>query len=180
MTPADANLCRHMLYSGYKLDTPAVVRYPRGSGVDVPIDTDMQDIPIGKAKIMRQGKNIALLAFGPMLHSALNIAEHFDATVVDMRFVKPLDTDCFDLLAQTHTQLVTLEDNVTAGGAGSAVLEYLASTGQSKPTLLIGYPDHFIAQGTPDQVYDALALSPEKIKGRIEAFMLKHREAEMA
>ncbi len=172
MVPSDENECRQMLFTGYQLDTPAVVRYPRGEGIGAVTIHEMESLDLGKARVVREGQGkVAMLAFGPMVHLALEIATQWDATVVDMRFVKPLDTACIDRIVHQHTHIVTLEDNVIQGGAGSAVLEYLAICHQQRPTLLIGYPDHFITQGNVEAVYQSLDLTGPQIKQRVETFL---------
>ncbi len=127
MAPADENECRQMLYTGITLDGPSAVRYPRGTGPGVAIETEMKALPVGKAEVRRRGKGIALLAFGTMVPVAEEVAEKLDATVVNMRFVKPLDEDIVLSMAKSHAALVTLEDNAVMGGAGSAVGECLAA-----------------------------------------------------
>src|SRR5690606_38254662 len=129
MAPADENECRQMLYTGFLLDGPAAVRYPRGTGPGVAIESAMTALPIGKGELRRSGRRVAILAFGTVLQAALDAAETLDATVVNMRFVKPLDAARVAEMAQRHELLVTVEDNVIAGGAGSAVAESLAAQG---------------------------------------------------
>src|SRR5690606_7269872 len=138
-----------MLYTGYIHEGPAAVRYPRGSGTGVVPDAEMQVLALGKGIIRRQGnpvagQRVALLAFGAPLSQALQAAEALDATVADMRFVKPLDHGLVAQLARQHDVLVTLEDNAIQGGAGSAVLESLAAAGLSVPVLTLGIPDRYI------------------------------------
>lgn len=154
MTPADENECRRMLDTALACGAPAAVRYPRGSGPGAAIAHDVQTLPIGRGEIRRQGRagagrRIALLAFGSMLAPALAAAEEFDATVANMRFVKPLDAELVRELARTHDALVTVEENVVMGGAGSAVLEALAAGGCAAPVLQLGLPDHFVDHGDP-------------------------------
>ncbi len=149
MTPADENECRQMLYTAFQLDTPAAVRYPRGSGPGVQIQQEMQTIPLGKGEIRRQGKQIALLAFGSMLTPCLEAGDELDATVVNMRFVKPLDQELVATLAAEHELLVTIEENTIMGGAGSAVMESLSSLDKNVRLLQLGLPDSFIDQGDP-------------------------------
>ncbi|MFK4754468.1 1-deoxy-D-xylulose-5-phosphate synthase [Oceanobacter antarcticus] len=154
MTPSDENECRQMLYTGYQHEGPAAVRYPRGSGAGVEPEQTMTALPLGEGRVLRQsaavaGKRVALLAFGAPLSTALGIAAQLDATVADMRFVKPLDDTLVASLAASHDLLVTLEENATAGGAGSAVLESLASAGLSVPVLLSGLPDRYIEHANP-------------------------------
>ncbi len=147
MAPADENECRQMLYTGFQLDRPCAVRYPRGKGPGVPVQQEMYALPIGKAELRRQGKGIALLAFGSMVGVAEAVAEVIDATVVNMRFVKPLDEELVARLACSHKRLVTLEENVVAGGAGSAVNECLAARGIVLPVRNLGLPDRFVEHG---------------------------------
>jgi 1-deoxy-D-xylulose-5-phosphate synthase len=153
MAPADENECRSMLYTAYSLDTPSAVRYPRGAGPGVTIEKEMRALPIGKGELRREAgqstRRIALLAFGSMLHPALAAAEEIDATVANMRFVKPLDVELCVALARTHECLVTIEENAVAGGAGSAVAETLAAHGIAVPLLQLGLPDAFIDHGDP-------------------------------
>src|ERR1700746_2131361 len=149
MAPADENECRQMLYTATTLDCPASVRHPRGSGPGVPVVSEMSVLPLGKAKLRREGKSgLALLAFGALLAPAAAIAEAFDATLVNMRFVKPLDEELILQLATRHRALVTIEENAVLGGAGSAVVELLAAEGMSLPLLQLGIPDQFIAHGS--------------------------------
>ncbi len=155
MAPADENECRQMLYTGFQLKQPAAVRYPRGTGPGTPVEPEMQALPIGKAEWRRQGQGIAILAFGAMVAPALEVAERLDASVLNMRFVKPLDTELVQEVAQTHELLVTAEDNVIAGGAGSAVSECLAAQGLAVPILHHGLPDRFVEHGSRnDQLHD--------------------------
>jgi len=152
MTPADENECRQMLYTAFQMKTPSAVRYPRGTGPGVEIEQEMRTIPIGCGEIRRQGKRIALLAFGSMLAPCLEAAEVLNATVANMRFVKPLDHALIESLAAEHELLVTVEENTVMGGAGSAVLEYLASRGIVVHVAQLGLPDSFIDQGDPKQM----------------------------
>jgi 1-deoxy-D-xylulose-5-phosphate synthase len=154
MAPADENECRQMLFTAFQMNTPAAVRYPRGSGPGIEVKKDMTALPVGKGEIRRQGKKIALLskkvailAFGSMLNVSLEAAEELDATVANMRFVKPLDDDLVAKLADGHDLLVTIEENVIEGGAGSAVLESLQRQGIKAAVLLLGLPDRFIDHG---------------------------------
>ena len=144
MAPSDENETRKMLYTGYMYPGPAAVRYPRGTGTGVLIDEEMQLIDIGKAVVRRQGQQVAILCFGVLLEAGLKAAEALDATVVDMRFVKPLDMELIDQLVDQHELLVTVEDNAIQGGAGGAVSEYLNSVGITMPLLQLGLPDAFI------------------------------------
>ena len=160
MTPADENECRQMLYTAFQMDTPVAVRYPRGSGPGVTPQAEMQALPIGKGEVRRESggaeRKVAILAFGPMLAPALKAAETLDATVANMRFVKPLDEALVLDLAQRHALFVTVEENVVAGGAGSAVIEALERNKATVPVLQMGLPDRFIDQGDPGlQIADA-------------------------
>jgi 1-deoxy-D-xylulose-5-phosphate synthase len=152
MTPSDENECRQLLSTAYYSGHPSAVRYPRGSGVGAEVSATLDPLPMGKAHIRRHSsapsdQRIMILAFGTLLHPALVVAERLDLTVVDMRFVKPLDEELLKRLAQTHSGVVTIEEGVIQGGAGSACLEYLASQGISIPTLHLGLPDQFIDHG---------------------------------
>ncbi len=150
MAPADENECRQMLYTAFQMSTPVAVRYPRGTGPGVPVQKEMTALPIGCGEVRRQGKGgIAILAFGSMLAPALEAAAEFDATVANMRFVKPLDEQLVSDLARTHLMLVTIEENVIMGGAGSAVIEALQRHRIIAPVLQLGLPDKFIEQGDP-------------------------------
>ena len=147
MTPSDENECRQMLYTALQLDTPSAVRYPRGKGPGVLVCNEMQALPIGRGVVRREGKRVAILAFGSMLTPALVAGEQLDATVADMRFVKPLDAELVQRLANEYDLLVTVEENVVMGGAGSAVAECLAQLTLQTPLLQLGLPDRFIEQG---------------------------------
>jgi 1-deoxy-D-xylulose-5-phosphate synthase len=153
MTPADEDECRQMLYTAFTLDAPTAVRYPRGTGPGVPVQREMRALAIGKGELRHESKRraqrIAILAFGSMLHPALAAAEAIDATVANMRFVKPIDTELAVWLAKTHDYLVTVEENVVAGGAGSAVAEALAERNIVVPMLHLGLPDAFVDHGDP-------------------------------
>jgi 1-deoxy-D-xylulose-5-phosphate synthase len=152
MVPADENECRQMLYTAFQLDSPTAVRYPRGTGPGVAIKQEMQAIPLGKGEIRRQGTRVALLVFGTMLSPSLAAGEELDATVVNMRFVKPLDQELITTLAAEYELLVTIEENTIMGGAGSAVLEYLTSQGKNINLLQLGLPDSFLDQGDSAQM----------------------------
>ncbi len=151
MAPPDENECRRMLQTAYEHPGPAMVRYPRGSGPGVPVETDIEVLPMGKAELRRQGRGAALLAFGTLLASALEAAKTLDASVVNMRFVKPLDEGLILEMARTHRLLVTLEENVVAGGAGSAVAELLAREGVEVRCLHLGLPDRFLDQASQQE-----------------------------
>jgi 1-deoxy-D-xylulose-5-phosphate synthase len=152
MVPADEDECRQMLYTAFRMETPAAVRYPRGSGPGVAVRHEMTALPHGRGEIRRHGgatPKIAILAFGSMLAPSLAAAETLDATVANMRFVKPIDDALVAQLAGAHDLLVTVEENVVMGGAGSAVLESLQRQGLTPPVLQLGLPDRFIDQGDP-------------------------------
>jgi 1-deoxy-D-xylulose-5-phosphate synthase len=171
MAPADENECRQMLYTAVSLDQPAAVRYPRGRGPGVAVQQTMQALPVGRAESRRRGgSGLALLAFGTMVTPAAVIAEAFDATLVNMRFVKPLDEALVATVAAEHRAIVTLEENVVAGGAGSAVLEHLQRIGASIPVLQIGVPDGFVEHGTREDNLTAAGLDLPSIKAVIDHF----------
>lgn len=149
MTPADENECRMMLSTAFKLDTPSAVRYPRGTGPGVEVQKHLNTVLVGKGEVRRKGGKVAILAFGSMLTPALQAADQLDATVANMRFVKPLDEELVLQLANTHDLLVTVEENTIQGGAGSAVAECLARHGIATPVLHLGLPDVFLEQGEP-------------------------------
>ena len=169
MTPSDENECRQMLYTGYLHQGPAAVRYPRGSSQsDAPVSSEMQTLELGKGRIVREGKGTAILAFGTLLHAAKAAAEALDATLVDMRFVKPMDEALVLSLAASHDHFVTIEDNAIMGGAGSAVNELLMRNKQCKPVLNLGLPDRFVEQGTQQEIYALLGLDETGIQRSIE------------
>jgi 1-deoxy-D-xylulose-5-phosphate synthase len=157
MTPSDENECRQMLYTGVTLERPAAVRYPRGSGPGVRIEETMSALPLGRGEIRREGRSgLLILAFGTVLASCMTIADRLDATLVNMRFVKPLDEDLVRRLAATHERIVTVEENAVAGGAGSAVSECLDAAGIVRELHRIGIPDRFIEHGSRE---DCLAMA---------------------
>ncbi|MBV8495522.1 MAG: 1-deoxy-D-xylulose-5-phosphate synthase, partial [Gammaproteobacteria bacterium] len=161
MAPADENECRQMLYTASTLAGPTIVRYPRGTGPGVAVAAEMSALPVGKAQLRREGKSgLALLAFGTLVAPAAQIAETLDATLVNMRFVKPLDEELIVALATRHQALVTLEENATQGGAGSAVGELLAAEGLQVALLQVGIPDRFIEHGSRDGCLAAAGLDP--------------------
>ena len=149
LTPSDENECRQALYTAFLQDHPVAVRYPRGSGAGVAVQAEMTALPFGKGEVRRRGSRTAILAFGTVLYPALVAGEALDATVVNMRFAKPLDEELILELARTHDCLVTVEEGCVQGGAGSAVLETLAREGVQKPVLNLGLPDVFIDHGDP-------------------------------
>jgi 1-deoxy-D-xylulose-5-phosphate synthase len=152
MTPSDENECRQMLYTAFQMNSPSAVRYPRGVGTGVAPIKEMKVLQIGLGEICRKGEKIAILAFGSMLKPSLEAAEELNATVANMRFVKPLDDDLILSLAANHSLLVTVEENTIMGGAGSAVLESLGNKGIAASILQLGLPDIFIDQGDPTQM----------------------------
>jgi 1-deoxy-D-xylulose-5-phosphate synthase len=163
MAPSDENECRQMLYTAFALDGPSAVRYPRGAGPGAELQHQMAVLPIGRGEVRREGKRVAILAFGSMLKPALEAAAEMNATVANMRFVKPLDNDLVFRLATTHELIVTVEENVAAGGAGSAVAEALAAGGIAVPVLTLGLPDHFVEHGDSQQLLVDCELDGEGI-----------------
>jgi 1-deoxy-D-xylulose-5-phosphate synthase len=159
MTPADENECRQMLYTGTTLSCPSAVRYPRGTGPGVPVVAEMTALPVGRGQMRREGRSgLAILVFGTLLDSARKIAERLDATLVNMRFVKPLDDALVIGVAARHRAIVTIEENAIMGGAGSAVGEVLAAAGVQIPMLQLGIPDRFIEHGSRDTCLAAAGL----------------------
>jgi 1-deoxy-D-xylulose-5-phosphate synthase len=180
MAPADENECRQMLYTATTVSGPSAVRYPRGTGPGVPLVEEMTPLPIGKAQVRREGRSgLAVLVFGTLLDSALKIADRLDATVVNMRFIKPMDEDLVISIATRHRALITIEENSTIGGAGSAVGELLASEGVLIPFLQLGIPDRFIEHGSRDSCLVAAGLDPAGLTSSIERWWaLQTRERE--
>jgi 1-deoxy-D-xylulose-5-phosphate synthase len=170
MAPADENECRQMLYTGFIHQGPAAVRYPRGKGPGVAVAQTMTALPIGRGEIRRQGSKIAILAWGSMVAPALKAAESLGATVANMRFVKPLDEALIRELADRHEVLVTVEENVVAGGAGSAVNQFLQAQRILMPVLNLGLPDAFVEQGTREELLALCGLDAQGIANSIEAF----------
>ncbi|WP_292757952.1 1-deoxy-D-xylulose-5-phosphate synthase [Methylophaga sp. UBA2689] len=170
MTPSDENECRQMLTTGYHHNGPAAVRYPRGCGNGTAIEPQLDSLPICKAQTCRTGKKIAILAFGTLLHAALDAAETIDATVVNMRFVKPLDTTLLDEIAATHELIITIEENALMGGAGSAVNEYFQQQGIDTNLRIMGLPDHFIEHGDHGQMLSACGLDASGIIDTINRY----------
>jgi 1-deoxy-D-xylulose-5-phosphate synthase len=167
MAASDENECRQMLSTAYQYPGPAAVRYPRGAGIGATIQPTLDTLPIGKAELKRQGKEIVIFAFGSMLHPALQAAEKLNATVINMRFVKPLDQAMVAEMATSHAMLVTVEEGCIMGGAGSAVAEALAQAGIAKPLLMLGLPDQFIDHGDPALLLAQCGLNPEGIEASI-------------
>lgn len=173
MAPADEDECRQMLYTGFKLDKPAAVRYPRGGGPGVEIQQEMKELEVGKAELRRQGKKIALLAFGSMVEAAEQAAEELNATLVNMRFIKPLDEDMIRDVAASHDLLVTVEENAVMGGAGSAVNETLAKFGIAQKIINYGLPDRLVQHGSRNDMLDDVELNKDGILSFIEEFSEK-------
>ncbi|WP_374324499.1 1-deoxy-D-xylulose-5-phosphate synthase [Aquipseudomonas alcaligenes] len=166
-TPSDENELRQLLTTGYHFQGPAAVRYPRGSGPNAPIDPALEGVEIGKAVVRRQGQGVALLVFGVQLAEALRVGESLDATVVDMRFVKPLDEALLRELAASHALLVTIEENAVMGGAGSAVSEFLAAENIVKPLLHLGLPDYYVEHAKPAQMLAECGLDQAGIEAAV-------------
>jgi len=178
MAPSDENECRQMLYTGFMLDTPSCVRYPRGAGTGVEMIREMAALPVGKGEMRREAtvkiRRVALLAFGSMLRPALDAAEELNASVANMRFVKPLDDELVFKLATTHDYLVTIEENAVMGGAGSAVLESLQAQGLVLPVLQIGLPDHFVEHGDVALLHAACGLDKDGIARSVKNWLAQH------
>jgi len=172
MTPANARECRDMLTTGFAFDGPSAIRYPRGSGQGPDANTALEAMVIGKGQVERsiQGKptkRIAFVCFGPMLYTAMEVAESIDATVVNMRFVKPLDEDLLKTIASTHDGIVLVEDSCVMGGAGSACLEYLAEQDIAVSALQIGLPDQFTEHGDIPSLMELYGISAKQIEARV-------------
>jgi 1-deoxy-D-xylulose-5-phosphate synthase len=181
MAPADENECRQMLYTAISLDGPAAVRYPRGPGPGVALNRPMEALPLGRAEIRREGRSgLLLLAFGTMLSPCVAIAERLDATLVNMRYVKPLDEETVCRLAIAHSCVVTLEENVVAGGAGSAVSECLAARGIATISHHIGIPDSFIEHGSRGDCLAMAGLDAAGIERQVLRIWSDHRPARPA
>ena len=167
--PADENECRQLLSTAYEQDHAVTVRYPRGSGVGVQIQEALTPLPFGQAQVVREGEGLAILCFGPLLYEALKVAQTLNATVVNMRWAKPLDVATLKKVAQSHERLVTLEDGTRMGGAGSAVLEALQDMGLSNQVLVMGFEDEFTEHGDPVKLMQQYGLTENGITKRIEA-----------
>ena len=173
MAPSDLDECRQMLYTGHLHQGPSAVRYPRGSAGDIMPNDTMSALEIGKAKVIREGKDTAILSFGTLLDEAKQVAEALNATLLDMRFVKPLDETVIKQLAASHSTLVTIEDNALMGGAGSAVNEFVMAEKLNIPVLNLGLPDVFIKHGTQQEIHQELGLDADGIQKSIEAYLAK-------
>ncbi len=171
LAPTDENECRQMLYTAYQHPGPTAVRYPRGTGAGVTPDKLFKEVPFGKAEIRRMGKKVAILAFGALLQPALIAGEALNATVVNMRFIKPLDADLIRELATNHDCFVTVEENTLLGGAGSGVNEFLAHEKLLVPILNLGLPDKFIDHGNPKQMLAECGLDAKGIESSITHFI---------
>ena len=170
MAPADENECRMMLTTGYQFKGPAAVRYPRGKGPGVVVSDDLADLEIGKAKVVHKGGRIAILAWGSMVSPAIEAGKQLGATVINMRFIKPIDKDIILEMAKSHDVLVTIEENVIAGGVGSAVNDYLQAQQILMPVLNLGLPDEFIEQGSREELLAGCGLDIKGIIERTEKF----------
>ncbi|ATC99265.1 MULTISPECIES: 1-deoxy-D-xylulose-5-phosphate synthase [Pseudoalteromonas] len=173
MAPSDLDECRQMLYTGHLHQGPSAVRYPRGSAGEIMPNDAMSALEIGKAKVIREGKDTAILSFGTLLDEAKQVAAALNATLLDMRFVKPLDETAIKQLAASHSTLVTLEDNALMGGAGSAVNEFVMAEKLSIPVLNLGLPDVFIKHGTQQEIHQELGLDADGIQKSIETYLAK-------
>jgi 1-deoxy-D-xylulose-5-phosphate synthase len=183
MTPADENECRQLLSTAFAQDCPTAVRYPRGAGAGVAVQPSLEPLPVGKAEVRRTstapaGQRVAILAFGSMVAPAMAAAERLDASVVNMRFVKPLDVACVLEMARTHDYVVTVEEGCVMGGAGSACLEALAAAGVATPVLQLGLPDRFVDHGDHAALLAQCGLSADGILASIrERFAVQPRAA---
>jgi len=175
MAPSDENECRQMLYTGFKLNQPSAVRYPRGTGPGVKVQKEMTQLPIGKAEIRRKGKDVAILAFGTMVQPCERVGEEINATVINMRFVKPIDEALIINICENHQLIITVEENVIQGGAGSAVNEVVAAYGIERAIVNHGLPDRLIQHGTRD---DMLIDAGLNYKGILDFVMAQISEPE--
>jgi 1-deoxy-D-xylulose-5-phosphate synthase len=178
MTPADERDCRQLLSTAYSLNHPSAVRYPRGTGAGITPLTSLEVLPVGVAKIERlsqqgAGKKLAILCFGTLLYPAIEVGKNIDATVVNMRFVKPLDEQLLQQMGQEYDGFISLEDGVVAGGAGSACAEFLMKLNICKPFLQLGLPDKFIDHGDPGLLMAQCGLDAEGIEKSIRDFFFK-------
>ncbi len=170
MAPSNEDECRQMLYTGFQCEGPVAVRYPRGLGPGTTVNKEMKALPIGKGKIIREGKKVAILAFGSMVTVASKVAKSLNASLVDMRFVKPIDEALIQKMSAEHECLITIEENSVMGGAGSAINEYLLQQKIAQPTLNIGLPDEYPIQGTYEEVLADCKLDKASIEERIKQF----------
>ena len=174
MAPSDENECRQMLYTSYHCGKPAAVRYPRGNAVGVTLEP-LHALELGKSKLIREGKKIAILNFGTLLPNALKVAEKLNATVVDMRFIKPIDVTRISEIAKTHELIVTLEENAIQGGAGSAVAEVLHVQQHNVKLLQLGIPDFFVPPGSQAEMLAELKLDEIGIEQQIQDFLNEYQ-----
>ena len=171
MAPADENECRQMLFTGIQHDGPSAVRYPRGNGPGADVDNTMQALDIGRAEVRHQGNRVALLAFGTMVAPAMDIGTKNNFTVVNMRFVKPLDTALLDTIAESHDLIITIEENAIAGGAGAGVMEYLSFASVTTPVRLIGLPDEYVDHGSREELLSYCKLDVAGITEQVEHYI---------
>ena len=167
MTPSNENECYQMLNTGFNYDGICVVRFPRGHGIGAHINKKSNLLPIGKSKKVRSGKKIVILVFGPLLKAALEVADELNATLIDMKFVKPIDEKMIKKCVTNHELIVTIEDNTILGGAGSAVLEFISKNNLKCKTLCLGIPDHFVEHGTQEEIYKQCGLDKSSIIKKI-------------
>ena len=176
MAPKDENELRHMLFTGLKLNCPVALRYPRGKGLGVPLDREFQEIPLGKAEVISEGLELCIIAIGNTVHPAVLAADELSKSgcqtgVINARFIKPIDKDAIIHAATTSKRILTVEENVLAGGFGSAVLEVLEEAGLNVPVKRIGVPDIYVEQGTQAQIRRRLGLDARGIFEAAEAFV---------
>jgi len=177
MAPADENECRQMLYTGVQIDGPASVRYPRGGGPGVEVEKEMTALPIGKAEVRSRGKRVAILAFGVVLDIAQAAGDELGATVVNMRFVKPVDEELILNMAATHDLIVTVEDNVIEGGAGEAVSQVLSENGVVQAIVNYGLPDRLIQHGSRDDMLNDVGMNKEGLLEFIRHHLGEHKQS---
>lgn len=170
MAPSDENEMRQMLYTAYTMNTPTAIRYPRGNAKGVELHS-MQKLEVGKGRVIYEGEKVAILNFGSLLDEAKIVAEKHNYTLVDMRFVKPLDEELLQKMADSYELLVTLEENAIQGGAGSSVNEYLQNIGKIRPLVMLGIPDFFVPQSTQAEAYAELGLDAKGIEAKILQFI---------
>ena len=171
MAASDENECRQMLYTGMQIDGPSSVRYPRGNGPGVDVEDTMTALDVGTGIVKHDGSRVALLAFGTLVTPAVNVGSELGFTVVNMRFVKPLDTALIDKLAQSHDLIITLEENAIAGGAGAGVAEYLLETGNTTPVRVIGLPDEFVEHGSREELLAYCKLDEAGVREQIKTLV---------
>ena len=171
MTPSDENETRQLLYTGFMHSGPAAVRYPRGSGPGANIQKEMKQIPIGKGNTLRHGANVAILNFGTLLHSVFDLSEELDTTLIDMRFVKPLDEDILKEYLSKSDMFISIEDGSIMGGAGIAVQEFCSKENINIKSILFGIPDQFIEHASREEMLNEAGLSSESIKSRLKGML---------